>query len=588
MSDNTDISVMINEIVDLLRDKNIKLNLSDQNSIYLFGRKNPDVFLKETIYDPDRDGKWYPNSPKMIPHPGSLALSQIGPSKFQVEMVHYVDEVTHKVTYADIGWVIDPTDDKDITRIVSYANDRYMLYYDDRTKPTKLWIDAKLPIMGNENILYRLVHTDDKGHKEVISLYIDSNDTIKGQNAPLVSVDGLVGVKLCTNCHTLSKCVDGDTVKLEIFNTLGAQTAEITLIVKRAGLINDLNMQNNPIVAFNATSAQMMGEDFYLYQRQDPHHLGILPYIVYHDGTRENLDIDNQSCFIYGMDDLVPSFPGRRQKILIKVFLNRRQVSPIAVEDEKHRYLAVEKNIIILPDTSTYGVKLSPVLVWNSAQFAYNFNLFLYSDRKDRSTDVTQFVSVKNFDGGLFYTEQKVTFEIDLKNVFGNLNSTIYRQIVYVRLYPHTDFMKYIFKESENAPVAYGVQSSNWNRPVIYYDNSIEKYFISTSIFPTKEDFLQVFYENSSPLVSEVDTLDPTLPTHFTIRNPYDGNVLISSPVPVEQYHQAWNVLTSLDTDVLVNDQVIVEFLQYNNGVYSILYGAPVDVYVSKSPYIGG
>jgi hypothetical protein len=544
------------------------------------------VHFKSSIYDPDVDGEWYENSSKIIPHPGSLIISLIGPKRYQVEVVDAVDPETHKSYYADIGWITTTESQDDLVRILSYANDRWYLFYDDRVKPTKLLVDAKLPILGLENIEYRLVRPNEDGKMEVISIYLDSDEVFRGDRIPMAVADpSKPGIKTCTNCHTLSRMYDGDIVTLQTFNTLGIQTTEIHLIVKRATLLNDLDAQTNPIVHFDALAHQMNGADFYLEQRQDPSHLGITPYVDFADGTREIVPVDNQHCFVYGLDDYTPSFPGQKQRVLIKYFLNHRQKSPIVQDDGRSRYLTVEKWIVVVPNASTYGVKISTIPWWDVANATWRLKFFLYTERRNQVIDVTDKVVTTNFNGNRFYDFQHVMLDIDLSKVFVNEMAIAYRQNLWIKLFPYTDFMSYVLKDSQDTDVAYGVESASWHRPVIHYDQTLEQYFIPTSVFPTVEDFLEAYYYNANPLATDTDTYEPTRPTHFTLRSVDTMQVLITTPIEVDQYEQAWNIVLSDPAD-LVGSQVMLEFLEYVNGEFTLIWGSPIaNIVVSKTGY---
>lgn len=560
--------------------------MSNKETTYLFGAKRQSVYYKFDIYDPEIDPPWTPQSSKIIPHPGSIALTLISPKKYKVEIVEKVDPTNYKCTYADIGWVVDPEDEDELTSILSYGNDRWYLYYDDRVKPTKLLIDSKLLILGVENKEYRLVRPDEDGRDEVISLYVDSDETFRGDRIPMTVADrSTPGIKMCTNCHTLSRMYDGDTVSVQVFNILGIQTAEVKLIVKRATLQNDLDSQTNPIVDFDIKAHQMIGDQFYLHQRQDPSHLGLTPYITFADGAIERVPIDNVHCFVYGLEDYQPSFPGQKQRITVKYFLNHRQKSPIVVDDGRMRCLLKDKWITVVPDESTYGVKISTIPLWDSASLSYTLKFFIYTERRDEVVDVTNLVKVSGFDGVSYYEFQNVILDLDLSQIFDNVMAISYRQRVWIKLFPHTDFMKYVLKDSADSEIAYGVESATWKRPAIYYDPDLEQYFVPTSVFPLMEDFVEVFYENSSPLVTSTKTFEPTTPTHFTIRDIDTSRVLITTPIEVSQYAQAWNTILD-NPSSLVDKSVMVEFLEYINGAFTIIYGAPVDVH-KKSQYFG-
>ena len=122
-------------------------------------------------------------------------------------------------------------------------------------------------------------------------------------------------------------------------------------------------------------------------------------------------------------------------------------------------------------------------------------------------------------------------------------------------------------------------------RPVIHYDTTLQQYFIPTSVFANQEAFLECFYRFARPPYNTATDLAPTTPTHFTIRAIDDANVLITTPIPVEQYNQVWNIVRPGSAAQLVGGVVLVEFLNLVGTEYKILYGVPVQVYESRTGY---
>lgn len=577
---------------------NKPISPSDKESILLFGSRRPSVYPKEIIYDPDRDGEWHPNSGKIIPQLKSIAVSLIGVDVFKLEVVSAIHPKTHKATFSPVG-TVSSGEEIEQTRILSYGNDRWYLRYDDRLEATKIMVDSALPILGVENSYYKLIRVLESEEREIISAYIDSEDNFVSDRIPLTTVHvDHPGVKLGTDCHTYAKLSDGEIIELEVYNVRGTLTMQVKLIVMRATLDNDLNNQSNPIVEFNAEASQMNGDDFYIDQRQDPSHLNITPYVIYADGSREIIPIDvvngvtkttrgkNAHCFLYGLENFHPSFPGNVQPITLKFYLNRRQQSPIVQDDGVERFLSCHKNIRVIPNDSTYGLKLSPVPIFNNSTNSWELRLFVYTERRDTVEDITRMVTITGFNGGKYYDPQNVKLSFDLQDYFGESLISRYVQNLWIKLFPPTDFMKYVYKETEESEHIFGMESVHFKRPVIHYDKDLRQYFIPTSIFPDKEAFLKEFYYQANPLVVSTDTYDPTVPTHFTLRDVTSGQVLLSAPIELDKYNKAWNVVDE-DPEFILGRTVIVEFLEFLNGKYSIIHGVPVETYVSNTGYLG-
>ena len=554
--------------------------MTTNTPIYLLKDRRPDSCFVDQIYDPDRDGFPHDDMAVVIPNEGALAIDRN--DGFAAYVVTYVHPVTFKSTLEPIR-ILQGEDD--VIEILSYGNDKFMLYYDDRTRPTKLIVDAKLRLFGSGLAEYRLVRTSAAGEEEIISLYMQSNENYSGDRIPLTTVLPGTAVKQATNCHTLHQIETGEVVKMEVYDHLGLLSVVVHLFVKKATILNDLASSTDIITGFEATANQMDGDDFYIYQKQDLSQLVISPELIYSDGTSEQLTIDNISCFLYGMDDFMPSFPGQRQKLLIKKYLGRNQVSELSEFDGRSRYVTLEKWVTVKANKSFDGIKISIIPMWNSTDNAYVLKLIAYSDRRDKIFNVTPYATIRGFDGAEYYNQQEVTIDIDLKNVFGSEASMIYQQKGFITLRPFGEFQRYIIQEDLEEPYVYGVESSTIRRPVVHYDSTLQQYFIPTSLFANKEAFLEAFYEMARPPYDPDTELKAPTPTHFTIRNVDTLATVIATPLTIDQYSLAWNIVTQGLPNQYVGGQLIVEFLIQTVNDYQMLYGVPVDVHPSQTGY---
>lgn len=554
----------------------------------LFNDKRPDSLFKSSLYDPDLHGSDYVASGKVLGKEGSIVIDDVMKPVYGSYIPYVIerfDPVTFKSTLAPLKILLTSEGDNE-TKIISYGNDRFMLHYDDRVRPVCLVPDAKLIIFGNANVEYRLVRTNEEGQDEIISAYLDATEKFISDRIPLTPL-GNTGAKACTDCHTLYTMQDGDVVHLEVFNSAGVLTARVELHTLRATILNDLASSSNPITNFDAECLQMLDSgEFFVYEKQDPEHIGITPYVEYADGTKEIVTVDKRSCFIYGLDDFIPSYPGYKQRLIIKYFLNFRQSAADSVNIGKHRFLVVEKDLVVVSNQSTFGMKLAVLPIWIPSQRKWSLRFFAYTDRRDAVYDVTGDVTwvSAEFDGIKFNQQQHLIFEVNLSAIYGNSYNATYRQALWLTVRDYTQYERYILKDSADDEYAYGVEASTARRPVMHYDATLEQYFVPTSVFGNKAAFLEAFYKWARPpFNANVETLPPT-PTHFTVRSS-TAQVILTTPIPVDEYNQVWNCILSGSADQLVGSNIIVEFLQKIGDTYQILYGVPVDVHLSKTGY---
>ena len=541
-------------------------------TLIIYNNRKPDSYAYADIFDPDN-----PQSGKYFPSLYSMVIKEDG----SVWYVATRDERTYKVTLRPINVVKTDSSETEIS-VVSYGNDRYCLYQDTRVSPYKLVVDAKVLFYGNNLKEYQLIRVDAEGHEEIISMYLDNTDTFISSRVPMAPIGAeYQAYKFPTNCHTTVDLVEGEPVLLRVYNNLGNLAAELTIYVRNGVWLNDLQSHTNPIVSLDAECLQMVGDDFYVKERQDPKHLDIRPFLTYADGSKLYLNVDNDQCFIYGLEYFVPSYPGYSQTIVIKYFLNHRESSTGNETVGNTRFLTCTKKIVVLKDRDNYSVKVSVVPVFNSGTNKWELRYFLYTDDRDTVSEISDYVTFDAdwpFDGSQakWGTEQKVIINYDLQRVLNTAEPLTGSQVIYITVNNPSLFERYTLRDNNNTAIIYGSDGSISRRPVIRYDANRDQYFIPTSVFQNHDAFLESFYRKARPFFdTRIETEAPT-PTHFNIRDTTTGQQLIAHPIEVAEYGTAWSTISTAPN--LNGSTVLVEFLQYIDSTYIILYGVPVDV----------
>lgn len=544
----------------------------DGKSIILFNDTKVDVHYIDEIFDPDK-----PVSGKYFPTIYSIVIDGQG----NVWYVSARDETTYRSTLKPIH-LVTSEDDEDTVKIISYGNDKYCLYQDTRVSPYKLVCDAKILFYGNNLKEFELIHNDDEGNQEIISMYLDSNDSFVTSRIPLAPISSEYhAYKFPTNCHTTVDLVEGEPVTMNVYNNLGNIAATLTIYVRNGVWLNDLQSRTNPIVALDAECLQTVGSDFYVKERQDPAHLNIRPYLLYADGAKSYIPIDNKQCFLYGLEYFVPSYPGYSQTLIIKYFLNYRETSTVHTTVNNIKFISCTKKLLVVKDKEDYSFKLTAIPKFNLASQSWELHFFLYTDDRESCYDVDDYVTYDdgfNFDGSnaKWGYEQRVMVNYDFQHVLDTTDPLTGTQVFYVTVNHPNNYERYTFRENKDSEIVYGGDSALSRRPVIWYDSSISKYFIPTSIFHNKEAVIESFYRKACPFYDTRTETEAPTPTHFVIRDPVSGQQLISAPIDLNNYGVAFTML--MGTPSLSNSTVLVEFEQLLDGTYLLLYGVPVDI----------
>ena len=546
-----------------------------EKTIIIYNNRKADVLAYSDIYNPDD-----PISGKVFPSLNSIVLKSDG----SLWYVSARNELTFKTTLSPCNFT-EVVSGSEIIKVITYGNDKYCAYRDERTDPHKLVIDAKLLFYGNNLVEYSLYRTNAAGVEECVSVYLDNTDTFISNRIPMQRVsDQYAAYKWPTNCHSTYQLTEGEPLTMRVYNNLGNVAAEITLFVRNAVWLNDLANYTNPIVALDAKCLQVNGDEFYIYPKQDPSHLNIIPYLIYSDGTQVDVPVDNTKCFMYGLDDYLPSYPGYSQTLVFKYFLNRQEQ---AIGDANAAFVTCSKKLLVVNNTNQYTVKLSCIPYYSEEEAIWKLKFFAYSDRRDAVYDVTKYSTYTEgmeFDGTYtaWGTMQHLEVNYDLQPVFLTQDPVPGAQTLYVTTWNPKKYERYLIKENASSEFVYGVDGSLTRRPVLHYDE--DGLFIPTSIFRSWDAVVESFYLLARPPYdANTETTAPT-PTHFTIRNIETGAQMIGTPVPASEFGQLLPLLVQFRPIEDYNSKVVlVEFLQEVSNGYKLLYGVPVDVYESPT-----
>jgi len=539
----------------------------------LFNAQSPKVYRIGDIYDPDAHGDYPTEDGKVVPSIGSILID--GTALFTVIKVN---PITLKTTYKPSTVVTTVGDGGN--EILSYGNDKFMLYFDNRNTPTKLIVDSRYSDTSGTGVEYTLVKVDEEGGRKPISLYVDTQDAFAGERIPMVET-AIEGIPKCANCYTLDPLVEGEMVELEIYDNAGVLTTIVKLTSKKANVLNDFGSEVNPVVDFIAGASQESGDEWLLYVGQDPDDLAIWLKLVFADGSLQNIAVDNLSCFMYGFDQIESNFPCKKFTVLFKYFLPKKVPTTLPIDLDAN-FITLTKTVFVDSKTKTNFSKISPMLFWNQTTASWDIKYFAYFQTRDTFEDVTALVTYSGeaFDPSMIGVSQDIVIVVPNNTGDPTVPIEDYTQHITIRLNTPLDMEPYLTSETGDTMNVYGTHAGTIARPVIRYDAALEQYFIPNSLFSSKEVMVNFFYTRAAaPWLAAVETQAP-VPTHFTIREITSRRLLLAEPMSMDNYTTTMTFLTTSQNSAaqFVDATVAVEFLTEDSGSYSILYGVPVDV----------
>jgi len=559
---------------------------STTGGITLFTPENPIVITMTSLYNPAVT----PPTGTIIPIVGCLVVDYANNNTIWV--VDAVDPITHASTLAPARMLVSNTNPADsLTSIVSYGNDIFRIYYDLRTAPIAVQPDRHLVVFGTDNVSYQLVQNPGPT-QTVISRHYDSSGNYTGVTAPMAEVvnsDGTTrsGASYMLPCNVQVALTDGEEIFIEVFNSQGAQTALISAFAKQSIIINEAITPAPVITGISILSNQSRSNnEIFIYERQTISSLGIQVALTYSDGHVRSVPINQTQCFLYGIEDFVPSYPGLRQKLIAKYFLEITEImsQPLAVQNRN--YVTAEVDLVVVPNGLQAGVKISVIPQWNVATSQYTLAYFLYSTTRDRVINVTSMVTISSstpYVGNYFGLPQTLILQLDMSIAEPTLysSSTLYQQTSIITLQPLASVDRYVIADSSSAPVVYGQTLPGLPRPVLHYDSTLQQYYVP-SAFTSLPVFLQTFFTNANPPYNTTTETQAPVPTHFQLRDPSSGVLLTSTPMLVSTFNAAMTIVGAglANRYAGTGSNILVEFLTVLSlSSTLILYGVPCDVY---------
>lgn len=561
---------------------------STTGGITLFTPQNPIVIRIEDLYNPAVT----PPTGNIIPVVDCLVVDTADNNTIWI--VTAVDPNTHASTLAPARMAVSNTNPSEsLVSIISYGNDIFRVYYDVRTLPITVRPDKGLVVFGTDVVSYQLVQNPGP-NQVVLSRHYDASGNYTGTLVPMAQVVGLSGTthpgaSYPTACNIQTPLTDGEEVFLEVFNSQGAQIALISAFAKQSIIINE-SITPLPIItgATILSNQTRSNNEIFIYQGQSISSLGIQVQLIYSNGYTRIVPIDQQKCYLYGVEDFVASYPGLQQTLIAKYFLDSDEAMSLSLAQTSVSFVVAESNLIVISNGLVAGVKISVVPTWNPATNQYNLNFFLYTTTRDVVINVTNLVTLlpsTPFNGAYYGFPQNITLQLDMHLVQPNIYpvSTIYQQSEIITLQPVSTIDRYVIKDTTTAVLTFGKTSTTIQRPAIHYDVSRQQYYIP-SLFPTEDVFLQAFFVNANPPYDTTVETEPPTPTHFQFRDPSSGVLLTSAPIPISSYNTAVSIIGAGPANRYsgLGNNILVEFVEIIGSTTLILYGVPVDVFVGS------
>jgi hypothetical protein len=545
----------------------------------LFTNAVPDVFRRSDIYDSTLHGTDYVNSGKQIPSPESLVVDDVtSPGSLSLWVVESVDLVTRNSTIVPIRLSYDITD-----RVTNYGNEMLCVYYETIADAYgyRLTLDSKILMFGTSDAYYILYRRRD-GVDTVVSNYYTEAGELDGHYIPLQEVDVTTGAKLFQSCVTGEVLEDGDVIIMQVY-TLKVTTpptltpvyelvSEYKLIAKEAHQLESLVIGEGPIVGMSVTANQMTEDGkLIIYRGQSMSELVINPFILYANGQEEPRPIDNDICFVYGLDDVITTAIDSEYNITVKCFIPDNYPSPLQDGAISSRSVAKTLQLVVKARDVDEVLKLSPIPL-----LVDTVRTIRYIDSRISRTIPTGYVTIEyttdEINPILYGVNQTVGVRYTTEDALGIAYQ--YDQEYGITLVDGLTDDKWWIITDESSGTQYGRTDGGGAFYVPHVNILVDVCTIPIAVFTTVESFIANFYTRAYPPKLVLEGAPPT-PTHFNLR--YASTYALINVTPISVLDYATGV-ACVGATLIADDTIVVEFLRQVGETTSYLYSVPAVV----------
>jgi hypothetical protein len=382
---------------------------------------------------------------------------------------------------------------------------------------------------------------------------------------------------------------ENEEIGVTIYSEDGVEVSSAIVFAKTSAVINESVIYSPTIVGLTLEGNQRLANGtFYLHEKQNFDSLGLNVTVVYDDGNTVSVPLDGQKCILYGQDDFISAFSGLTQQLTVKYFRSNNESLAPNLADPTGSMITVKFPVTVIPNTLGTTAKIMTMPYYNANLARYLIKYFMYFGDGRSAVDVTPHVTITS--GSLqttspfFGISQRYVVSVNMRLVdpTNYATDTTFQQTVVLTLNTPNQVVKYTVRDAENSNEIYGLDTSVSKRPSLRWDTTRTQMFIPSYIFGNRQAFLSSFYYKATPPYDPAVSELPQEPTHFVVRNIISGAMIISAPIPVTSFNQAFNIINDT-TGQYVGSTVVVEFInRISNNVSRVLFGVPVDVVIGN------
>jgi hypothetical protein len=520
----------------------------------------------------------------------------VGANKYVPKINDYVLDTVNNVTYAVVDMNVTTlavtlkevvintsgnfTNNDVLLGINPNTNtDTYRVYLDKSVLPYSLAVDARLKVAGSLTSYCKIfLGSDISSTGVVISRLYDQSGNFISENIPLevVTYDSYVdpngatvtvnnnSIKIVSVCYTQYDLQNGELVTAVFYNAQAGVVSKRQLLIENTGFIRTLNANQKYITGISLETPFMSqtGSNEILYPMNLPvNAMSLIGVVNYSDGSRIKLPVDGTKFSMLGINQYLSTIIGQKINLVLSYKLSPIETVVGAITSDG-KFVTQPYNLVTLPVDNVYNVKLFGYPKFVSNAEGYVMVWYLYNLDRNVVFDVTNMVRFNANTGAfrptLFGNTQRLSVNINLKDVSGNYKSFVHAQTVEVTLYdlPSNLTTSWTVAYEANQNPAYGANLFATVKNLALGSHQIDL-SASFNFAPTLSlaDKFNIFIDKmvtaTKPLYNVNKELSYPMPTNFTIvANGTEQDYLISS----------WNSPLAFTNVINEYDTIIVKF----------------------------
>lgn len=499
----------------------------------------------------------------LVPNPNDLIYDIPSNMIWKVASVDYTTGISTLLEWKVI--VSDNINGADSFLSSGSDNETYRCYLDTSVIPFTFAFDTSMhTYLGDATYIRVFKGTDTSINGTVVSAYYNQNGDLVNDQIPLeiAATADLNNVTIKTpkvgSCNQLLN--DGETLTAVIYSAAGGALGHRYLKVMNGRWIRSSSSANRYISGISIKSPFNSVTDPSLIEypvNATINSANLIGVVHYSDGQVVELPIDGTKFAILGINDLINSFVGQRQPVILTYKLASEE-STFGTAVSANGSITARYDILTVPADGAYSVKLFAYPRWLDATRGYHIDYWLYSLDRDRAQFVTPWVQLAAnsgaFDPVQYGTKQTITVSLDLHNVDPNYNHYVHTQtfdVVLQRAGSSTTFPLWTLGFSYGQSPLYGVDGV----AAIHDQGSVWSVDIGSG-FTTKAQWLNAIYLRTLPLYNPQLETTPLQPTHLELvfKNRY-------YEISVDD----WNTPQYVTNDLAQGETLLIRFIKRTN-----------------------